>query len=354
MCATGAPLVAPLPSTTPRHAPSARPVSGFLAGKVVASTCAKWQAGDLFGAFLPFHTLQVCTGAQLAKTSMWNLTPYITEAEINLGVGVLGMPGATAYGGLIDVLRPAPAPAAGTKPETIWVSAASGAVGSLVGQIAKTRYGCRVVGSVGSAEKGRLCVDKFGFDEFLNYKEHAGVEALSAAVKAACPDGVNMYFENVGGAHFEAAMKNLAVGGRIAVCGAISQYNDGVPMPSPINIMQMIYTGQRIEGFVCSAWLKVRWLASASSIRTPAYKHNPNPTLPFHLNPAFLLTLPPTNRPPNLKGEKGNFLPDMAAWLKDGSLKVEETHFRGGLSKWVDAFVSLFTGDHTGKVVVWV
>ena len=162
---------------------------------------------------------------------MWKLPSFLNEATITRGVGVLGMPGATAYGGLIDVLRP-------VQGETILVTAASGAVGALVGQIAKHQYGCKVIGTAGGPAKCEL-LKKMGFDSAIDYKTCDGMESLQAAIRAAAGStGLNMVFENVGGAHFEAAFNCLGAGGRLAVCGAISQYNDEQLVKVSINQMQ--------------------------------------------------------------------------------------------------------------------
>ena len=278
-----------------------RPVAGFVAGKVVASNSAAWPVGSFLGAHLPYVTLQVVTAAALGATMAWNLTEYVTEETISRGIGVLGMPGATAYGGLMDVLRPE----AG---ETLFVSAAAGAVGGLVGQIAKRVVGCKVVGACGGAAKGVLVKEKYGFDAAIDYKTTADAAALGALLKGEAPDGIDMYFENVGGMHFDAAFAALRPGGRIAVCGAIAGYNHarGTAPTNVIDITKMIYTRQRIEGFVCHPWLT---------------------------------------------GAKGNFLPDMAKWLSEGKVHVEETAF-DGVGAFPEAFAALFTGANTGKVVV--
>eukprot|EP00992_Anisonema_acinus_P001545 TRINITY_DN10491_c3_g1_i1.p1 TRINITY_DN10491_c3_g1~~TRINITY_DN10491_c3_g1_i1.p1 ORF type:complete len:349 (-),score=75.89 TRINITY_DN10491_c3_g1_i1:102-1148(-) len=279
-------------------------ISGFVAGKILASTNEKWAAGDLLGAMLPYKTTQIVTEESFSKSMVWKLNDYLKdESEISYGVGVLGMPGSTAYGGLIDILRPNKG-----KGETLFVSAASGAVGGLVGQLAKNVFGCTVIGSAGGPEKGRVLTERFGFDAHVDYKAHPDTETLTAALKEKAPDGIDMYYENVGGSHFEAAMANLRPHGRVAVCGIISTYNDAVRTPSPLNLGQMIYTFQRIEGFVCWPWLT---------------------------------------------GQKGSFLKDMSGWLRDGTVKVEET-FWDGIDKWPEAFQALFTGKNLGKVVVRV
>eukprot|EP00013_Stygamoeba_regulata_P007077 CAMPEP_0177643142 /NCGR_PEP_ID=MMETSP0447-20121125/7998_1 /TAXON_ID=0 /ORGANISM="Stygamoeba regulata, Strain BSH-02190019" /LENGTH=351 /DNA_ID=CAMNT_0019145419 /DNA_START=49 /DNA_END=1104 /DNA_ORIENTATION=- len=277
-------------------------MTGFIAGKVLQSNNDKWAVGDLFGASLPFSTVQVVTSEELSATTIWKLTGVITEDQISLGVGILGMPGSTAYGGLIDILQPK----AG---QTLFVSAASGAVGSLVGQIGKKVYGCKVVGSCGGPDKCAIVKDKFGFDASVDYKlANNSRDALAAQLKEVAPEGVDMYFENVGGIHFDVAFAALRRFGRIAVCGAISGYNEEKPPANEVNIGAMIYSFQRIEGFMCSPWLS---------------------------------------------GQKGNFLEDMAKWWREGKLQVQETFFEG-VEAWPDAFNSLFTGKNLGKVVVRV
>lgn len=276
-------------------------MSGFVSGKVAISKHPDWQVGDFIGGSMKFATFQVVKSPALAKGGMiWKLTGLIAdESAISYGIGVLGMPGSTAYGGLIDVLRP-------LKGETIFISAASGAVGALVGQIAKHLYDCVVIGSCGGPAKCALAKDTFGYDHVIDYKTCENVEQLIAALKSVAPDGIDMYFENVGGMHFEAAMATLRPYGRVAVCGQIAEYNKGSPHVCAFEPMKMIYTCQRIEGFVCHAWLT---------------------------------------------GKKGNFFSDMAEWLQEGKVKVQETFFEG-IDSWPLAFQSLFTGGNTGKVVV--
>jgi len=256
-------------------------MAGFVGGKVLKSANSKWVEGDLFGAHLPFATVQLLTGDVLAKTLMWKLTDMITEDNISYSIGILGMPGATAYGGLVDVLRPKPS-------ETIFISAASGAVGGLVGQMSKQIYDCKVIGSCGGEEKCNLVKDSFGYDAAVDYKQVANATELIAKLKEVAPDGIDMYFENVGGMHFEASMEVLRPRGRIAVCGQISEYNSATPQLCAFNPMKMIYTNQRIEGFVSTRWLS---------------------------------------------GQEGNFLVDMHKWLTEGKLKPQETFF-DGIDQW--------------------
>lgn len=278
-------------------------MAGFVAGKVLASLNDSWKENDLFGGNLPFSTIQNLSKEALTTTLLWKLTDLIDESQISLGIGILGMPGATAYGGLVDTLRPSI-----SKGEVLFVSGAAGAVGSMVGMIAKHVYGCRVIGSCGSEEKGRLIVDKFGFDRFINYKDHGTASELTAALKDAAPEGIDMYFENVGGIHFEAAMNCLRPRGRVAICGQISEYNHAAPAPCVFYPLRMIYSSQRIEGFVSTTWLRdpeSAWLAA------------------------------------------------MHDWWKEGKVMPEETLF-AGIEHWPEGFLSLFRGANTGKVVVLV
>jgi hypothetical protein len=144
----------------------------------------------------------------MGQTIMWKLTDMLTEENSSLGLGILGMPGSTAYGGLIDVLRP-------LEGQTIFVSGAAGAVGSMVGQIAKNVFNCIVIGSCGGPDKCALIKDKFGFDYAIDYKTVGDKAGLVAALKAVAPEGIDMYFENVGGFHFDAALECLRTKGNI-------------------------------------------------------------------------------------------------------------------------------------------
>lgn len=277
-------------------------MAGFITGRVVASKNSKYVAGDLIGGSLPFSTVQKVTDKQLG--GCFKLTGALTKDNISLGVGVMGMPGSTAYGGLVDVLRP-------EKGQILFVSAAAGAVGSLVGQIAKNVYGCTIIGSCGGKEKCDFIKAQYGFDHAIDYKSLTGTEdekrdQLIAKLKEIAPKGIDMYFENVGGIHCEAAFAALGKGGRIAVCGGISKYNQKDPVPEKLNVSQMIYQFQRIEGFMCAPWLF---------------------------------------------GGKGNFFKDMPVWIKEGKVKPYETFFEG-VEQWPAAFQSLFTGKKKGKVVV--
>jgi NADPH-dependent curcumin reductase CurA len=276
------------------------PMKGFVAGKVIASINPHWKEGDLFGANLPFTTYQVVS-AEVIEHGFRKLTNLVNENEISLGIGILGMPGSTSYGGLCGVLRP-------KEGETIFISAAAGAVGGVVGMIAKQVFHCTVIGSCGGEDKCAFIKEKYGFDHAIDYKTAHTKEELVQRLKEVAPQGIDMYFENVGGIHFEAAFEVLRPLGRIAVCGTISTYNAKAPVLCSIDPFQLVYNQQRIEGFVCHRWLH---------------------------------------------GQEGNFLQDMSQWLQEGKVHVQETVFEG-IEKWPEAFQSLFLGKNFGKVVVKV
>ena len=208
-------------------------------------------------------------------------------------LGVLGMPGLTAYVGLSEVAGLA-------EGETVFVSGAAGAVGSVAGQIARLQ-GARVIGSAGSAEKVRWLEDDLGFHAGLNYRDGTVADLLADVA----PDGIDVYFDNVGGDHLEAAIGQLRPHGRVAVCGMISQYNDIVPSPGPRNLGQLITNRLTIRGFLVADHA--------------------------HLQCEF--------------GER------MSTWLANGDVTVRETVV-DGLERAVDAFLGLFEGDNIGKMLV--
>ncbi|MBB2987162.1 NADP-dependent oxidoreductase [Terracoccus luteus] len=215
-------------------------------------------------------------------------------APVSAYLGVLGMTGLTAYAGLTRV--------AGMKPgDVVFVSGAAGAVGSVVGQLAKALGASRVIGSAGSQEKVDHLVNDLGFDAAFNYKDGK----VSDLLREAAPDGIDVYFDNVGGEHLEAAVGSLRLGGRIAVCGMISVYNDTEPAPGPRNLARLIQTRGRIEGF--------------------------------------------------LVGDHGDladeYAKQAAGWLADGSLTSRET-FVDGIDHAVQAFLGVLKGANTGKMLV--
>ena len=167
-------------------------ITGFVSGVVKSSLNDAWKEGDLFGGNLPFRDFVHLSAKDISSSLLWKLNGVVRESELSLGIGMLGMPGSTAYGGLLDVLKV-------ENGQTIFVSAASGAVGSLVGQIAKNIYGCIVIGSCGGVEKCKIIKDTFGFDHAIDYKECCDKDKMIAALKKCAPSGIDMYFENVGG-----------------------------------------------------------------------------------------------------------------------------------------------------------
>lgn len=276
------------------------PMSGFVAGKILASKNSNWKVGDFFGASTEFATFVHLTEEKLKNTVIWNLSGHVDESTISRGVGVLGMPGCTAYAGVIDVL-------AAKEGETLFVSAASGAVGSLVAQIAKQKNIKLAIGSCGGEKKGKVA-KTFGYDKVVDYKEQKTVEQFTKTVKALSVDGIDMYFESVGGDHFHAAFDNLKVGGRVAVCGLISGYNKA-QVKTPVNMHEVLGKKIKIEGFMVFDWLL------------------------------------------NIRGDN-SWLPTLSKWIKEEKLKVEETVVVG-IENWGKSLCSYFNGTtHTGKLVV--
>ncbi len=222
-----------------------------------------------------------------------------TQAPISTAVGVLGMPGMTAYMGLLEIGQP-------QSGETVVVAAATGAVGSNVGQIARLK-GCRVVGIAGSREKCEFALNELGFDACINYKDAGFRDSL----KTVCPKGIDVYFENVGGMVFEAIIPLLNFQSRIPVCGLIAHYND-TELPSGPNVlpklMRMVLTQRvTIQGFIVS----------------------------------------------DFSNKQGAFLHDMSKWIADGKIKYKEDIVEG-LDNAVGAFQGLLKGNNFGKLLIQV
>ncbi|PRQ46029.1 putative oxidoreductase [Rosa chinensis] len=212
------------------------PISGFGVAKVLESGDAKFKQGDLVWGMIGWEEYSLITSIQyLFKIPT-------TDVPLSYYTGILGMPGMTAYAGFYEICSP-------KKGETVFVSAASGAVGQLVGQFAKLA-GCYVVGSAGSEDKVDLLKNKFGFDGAFNYKEEPN---LDAALKRYFPEGIDIYFENVGGKMLDAVLLNMKIGGRISVCGMISQYN--LVQPEGVqNLMYLVSKQLRMEGFLVTKY----------------------------------------------------------------------------------------------------
>jgi len=214
-------------------------------------------------------------------------------ATLTTYLGVLGMTGMTAYFGLLDV-------AGINEGETVVVSGAAGAVGSVVGQIARIK-GCRVVGIAGGEQKCSYLVDELGFDAAIDYKR----EDLRKALREHCPKGIDVYFDNVGGETLNTILPMLRMHGRIAICGAISQYNNTGPVEGPSNYMALLVSRARMEGFVVFDYTK----------RFP------------------------------------EAVQDMAGWLANGSLKSKE-QIEDGIENFPSIFLKLFEGGNFGKLII--
>ena len=204
---------------------------GDAVGEVIESRAAGFVAGDIAMGNIGWQEYGVLDAGLLRK-----IDPSM--APISTSLGILGMPGLTAYFGLFEIGRPIPG-------DTVVVSAASGAVGAVVGQLAKLS-GCRVIGIAGTDEKIRYVVDQLGFDAGLNYKS----EDIPTRLETLCPDGIDIYWDNVGGELADAALEKIAKGGRAVICGQIAQYNATSPPQGPRIIPHLLLSQQaRMEGF---------------------------------------------------------------------------------------------------------
>ena len=271
----------------------ARPVAigevmpGGAVASVVASDAPALGAGDTVEGMLGWQEYAVAQGHELRK-----IDPRL--GPISTALGVLGMPGLTAYFGLLDICDPQPG-------ETVVVSGAAGAVGMLVGQIAKIN-GCRVVGVAGSDTKVSWLLDELGFDAAFNYRTTANGHG---ELKALCPAGVDVYFDNVGGVITDAVMRLINVGARISVCGQISQYNLERPEQGPRWLGQLIVKQAKVQGFLVSAYA-TRYSAA---------------------------------------------LEQLAGWLKQGKLKYREDVAQG-IEAAPQAFIGMLQGKNQGKQLV--
>ncbi|MEE4596646.1 NADP-dependent oxidoreductase [Streptomyces sp. DSM 41524] len=264
-----------------------RPMEGGAVGKVVASNAEGISVGDHvlhFGGWREYATVDTKSAVKV--------DPEI--APLPAYLGVLGMPGLTAYAGLLEV-------ASFKEGDAVFVSGAAGAVGSEVGQIAKLKGASRVIGSAGSDEKVRVLLDEYGFDAAFNYKSGPVADQL----KEAAPDGIDVYFDNVGGEHLEAAIGRLKVHGRITVCGMISQYNATEPTPAPRNLAMVIGKRLRIQGMLVG-------------------DHQ-------HL--------------------QEQFFQEVGGWIREGKLHYRETVIKG-VDNAVEAFLGMLRGENTGKMIV--
>ncbi|CAH9083865.1 unnamed protein product [Cuscuta epithymum] len=215
-------------------------IDAYGVGKVMVSTRDDIKKDDLVAGLLSWGEYSyVKDGSLLNK-----LDPV--SFPLSYHVGILGFSGLTAYAGFFDVCKP-------QKGEKVFVSAASGSVGNLVGQYAKL-FGCYVVGSAGSQQKVKILRERLGFDDAFNYKQEPD---LNSALKRCFPDGIDIYFDNVGGSMLEAAVANMNSHGRVAVCGVISEYTDPAKRGAP-NMLDVVYKRIKIQGFLAADFIMMK------------------------------------------------------------------------------------------------
>lgn len=256
-------------------------------GRVIDSRHPDYAVGEYVQAMFGVQRYAVSDGAGVRRVDT-GLAPAPAH------LGVLGMSGLTAYFGLLDVGRPAPG-------QTVVVSGAAGAVGSIAGQIARIK-GCRVVGIAGGPEKCEWLTGELGFDAAIDYK--AG--NVGAELRAHAPHGLDVYFDNVGGDLLDEALRRLGRGARVVICGAISQYNADQPPRGPANYMQLLVTRSSMTGFLVFDY---------------APRHD-------------------------------EAIRELAAWLRSGELHSREDVARGGIEQFPDVFLRLFRGENVGKLML--
>ncbi|GHH77208.1 NADP-dependent oxidoreductase [Streptomyces sulfonofaciens] len=256
-------------------------------GHVVESHHPDHPVGEVVSGSFGVQRYAVCDGKGVTPVDL-----SLGEAPVHLGA--LGFSGLTAYFGLLDIGRPEPG-------QTVVVSAAAGSVGSLTGQIAKLK-GCRVIGIAGGPDKCRFLVDELGFDGAVDYK--AG--SVRARLKDLAPNGVDVFFDNVGGQVLDDVLARLAHGARVVISGAVSQYNSTQGMSGPSNYMQLLVKRASMTGFVIFDYA----------------------------------------------ARYGEARAELAEWLRSGRLK-ERTHvIEGGVERFPEALLGMFAGDNTGKLVL--
>lgn len=263
-------------------------IQGGVVGRVVESKHEQFAVGDIVSGLLGWQDYSVSDG-----TSIMKIDP--TRAPVTTSLGVAGMPGLTAYFGLIDIGNP-------QLGETVVVSGAAGAVGTVVGQIAKIK-GCRVVGIAGEQVKIDYLLNELGFDAAINYK----TTDVRAALMEACPNGVDVYFDNVGGDITDAVLTLLNHGARIAICGQIASYNLDKPDIGPRVFTHLLKTSSLAKGFIVTDY-------------APRFKEG---------------------------------FAQLATWLAEGKLKYRENIVEG-LENTPQAFLGLFKGENIGKQLVKV
>jgi NADPH-dependent curcumin reductase len=264
-------------------------------GRVVASKNPAFAVGDTVYGSLDVQEYILIPQDALPRSGLVKID--LRAGTIGQWLNVLGMPGMTGYFGLMDVGQPKPG-------ETVVISGAAGAVGQTVGQLAKIK-GCRVVGIAGGPAKCEWVVNELGFDACIDYK--AGPSAVRDGLKAHCPKGVDIYFDNVGGEILDAVLARLARKARVIICGAISQYNNTTPVQGPKNYLSLLVHRARMEGIVVFDYAERFPIAVA----------------------------------------------ELAGYLKDGRMKSREDTVQG-LDTFPEALNKLFSGENFGKLVLQV
>ncbi|MET0535413.1 MAG: NADP-dependent oxidoreductase [Steroidobacter sp.] len=257
-------------------------------GKVIESNHPKYKVGDYVNGTLGMQEYATLDGKGLSKVD-----PSLAPLPVYLGA--LGMPGMTAYFGLLDIGKPQPG-------DTVVISGAAGAVGTVVGQIAKIK-GCRVVGLAGGKQKCDYLTRELGFDAAIDYK----AEDVKKSLREHCPTGVNIYFDNVGGEILDIVLTQLARKARIIICGAISQYNNTTPVKGPANYLSLLVNRASMTGMVVFDYA-------------------------------------------DRYAEAGR---ELAGWLKAGQLKTRED-IVDGLETFPDTLLKLFSGENFGKLLLKV
>lgn len=257
-------------------------------GEIVKSNHPKFAVGEHVVGMFGVQDYAVSNGKGVTRVD-----PKLAPLPVYLGT--LGMPGMTAYFGLLEIGK-------AKAGDTVVVSGAAGAVGQVVGQIAKIK-GCRVVGIAGGADKCRYVVDELGFDACIDYKN----EDVKKGLKQHCPQGVNVYFDNVGGEILDIVLTQLAMHARIVICGAISQYNNTTPVKGPSNYMSLLVNRATMAGMVVFDWAD----------------------------------------------RYGEAAREMGGWLQSGKLKTRED-VAEGLETFPETLLKLFKGENTGKLVLKV
>lgn len=233
--------------------PLGQVMQGRTVGEVVASKSDVWRVGDAVVGMGGWQQYQVVDTAQRGALHKIDTARVPMSAYL----GAVGMPGVTAWIGLNTIIEPR----AG---ETVVVSAASGAVGSVVGQLAKAK-GCRAVGIAGGPQKCRAVTEEFGFDACIDHRQHADRRSLAAALDAACPDGIDGDFENVGGPILDAVMQKMNAFSRIAMCGMIAGYNgEPIPLAAP---QLILLNRMKVQGFIVSEHMQ-HWPAALQELGT--------------------------------------------------------------------------------------